>query len=71
MKVIITTILSKEEERIGMNMNWLPDNYLTDLVTKFQPAMPSVSLYSTKNAVNYEKRKRCKNSFFRYNATEQ
>lgn len=70
-KVIITTILSKEEEMKGRNMNWLPVNYLTDLVTKFRPAMPFLLLCSTKNVVNYEKRIGYKNSFFQYNTTKK
>ena len=57
-KMIITTILQKEDEMKSQNRIRLPKNFIKDIVQKYQPALPLLTVKSLNNALMYERSKR-------------
>jgi hypothetical protein len=58
MKAIVNIAIQKIKEMEGQNSGKrLPSNYLIDLVNRFKPSYPTLTVKAVQNAIDYQKRK--------------
>jgi len=57
-KIIIATILQKEDEVRSHGHVRLPKNYIKEIVEKYKPALPLLTVKSLHNALMYERNKK-------------